>query len=74
MRVSNTSHRVLTLSQLRGLRPLPYSPVATRSIQLHLTGHMERYIFSFDGVRFSDAAPIRLKHGEVVRLFSSTTR
>jgi CopA family copper-resistance protein len=61
-------HRVLTLSQLRSLHPLPYAPVATRTIQLHLTGHMERYIFSFDGVKFADAAPIRVAHGEVVRI------
>lgn len=62
------SHRVLTLAQLRSLHPLPYVPVVARSIQLHLTGHMERYVFSFDGVKFSDAAPIRLRHGEVVRI------
>ncbi len=48
--------------------PLPYEPITTRSIQLHLTGHMERYVFSFDGVKVSDAAPIRLAHGEVVRI------
>ena len=62
------THRVLTLSQLRSLHPLPYAPTASRTIQLHLTGHMERYIFSFDGVKFSDAAPIRIAHDEVVRI------
>ena len=55
-------------AQLRSLHPLSYEPVAARTVQLHLTGHMDRYIFSFDGVKFSDAAPIRLAHGEVVRI------
>ena len=62
------SHRVLTLAQLRSLHPLPYAPTPARTLQLHLTGHMERYVFSFDGVKFRDAAPIRLLHGEVVRI------
>jgi CopA family copper-resistance protein len=61
-------HRVLTLADLRSLAPLPYASEPGRTLQLHLTGHMERYVFSFDGVRFGDAAPIRLRHGEVVRI------
>jgi len=34
---------------------------------LHLTGHMERYIWSFNGVKSSDAGPIRLRFGDRVR-------
>ena len=34
---------------------------------LHLTGNMERFMWSFDGRKFSDAAPIMLKLGERVR-------
>ena len=39
-----------------------------RTIELHLTGHMQRFAWSFDGVKFSDAEPIRLAYGERVRL------
>ncbi|HEY8508683.1 MAG TPA: multicopper oxidase domain-containing protein, partial [Steroidobacteraceae bacterium] len=38
-----------------------------REIELHLTGHMELFSWSFDGVRFSNAAPLRLTYGERVR-------
>jgi len=40
-----------------------------REIEIHLTGNMERYMWSFDGEQFSEGtAPIRLVHGERVRL------
>ena len=61
-------HRVLTLSQLRSNFPDPDGREPTRTIEIHLTGHMERYIFSFDGVKFSDAKPIHLNYGELVRI------
>jgi FtsP/CotA-like multicopper oxidase with cupredoxin domain len=41
---------------------------ADRTIELHLTGHMQRFVWSFDGVRFSSADPIHLVHGERVRI------
>jgi FtsP/CotA-like multicopper oxidase with cupredoxin domain len=40
----------------------------TRTIELHLTGHMERFAWSFDGIKFSDAEPLRLTYGERVRI------
>ena len=39
-----------------------------REIELHLTGHMERYMWSFNGQKFSDAEPLRFNHGERVRI------
>jgi FtsP/CotA-like multicopper oxidase with cupredoxin domain len=39
----------------------------TREIILHLTGNMDRFIWGFDGRKFSQAEPIRLKLGERVR-------
>ena len=39
----------------------------SREIVLHLTGNMERFIWGFDGKKFSEAEPIRLKLGERVR-------
>ena len=40
----------------------------SRTIELHLTGHMERFAWHFNGVKCSDAEPIRLKYGERVRI------
>src|SRR5262249_53975315 len=59
--------RVLNYADLR-TPGAPISPSVERDIELHLTGHMERYIWSFDGKRFSDAEPLRLAHGEHVRI------
>ncbi|MDI1253327.1 copper resistance system multicopper oxidase [Thermomonas sp.] len=42
-----------------------------REIELHLTGNMERYMWSFDGQKFSDAKPIHFRHGERVRVILS---
>lgn len=61
-------HRVLTLADLRSAFDDPDGREPTRTITLHLTGHMERYIFSFDGVRFADATPLHLDYGERVRI------
>jgi CopA family copper-resistance protein len=39
-----------------------------REIELHLTGHMERYMWSFNGQKFSEAEPLRFRHGERLRI------
>ncbi len=39
-----------------------------RTIEVHLGGNMERYIWTINGKKFSEAEPIRLKYGERVRL------
>jgi CopA family copper-resistance protein len=59
--------RVLTYSDLHTL-DAPISPRVDREITLRLTGNMQRYLWSFDGTRFSNAAPLRLKHGEHLRI------
>jgi CopA family copper-resistance protein len=61
------NRRVLTYADLHTLT-LPVSPDTGRDIELHLTGHMERYVWSFNGQKFSDAEPLQLKHGERVRI------
>jgi CopA family copper-resistance protein len=40
---------------------------AGREIELHLTGHMERFMWSFNGQKFSESAPLQLSYGERVR-------
>ena len=39
-----------------------------REIRLHLTGHMQRYIWSFDGQKFSESQPLRFNYGERLRV------
>ncbi len=39
-----------------------------REMELHLTGNMERYMWSFDGQKFSDAKPLHFRHGERLRI------
>jgi CopA family copper-resistance protein len=59
--------RVLRYTDLRspkrGNDPRP----PTRELVFHLTGNMERFIWGFDGKKFSDAGPILLQRGERVR-------
>jgi CopA family copper-resistance protein len=60
--------RVLTYADLKSLDGWLDPRAPSRTIELHLTGNMERYMWSFDGVKFSDAEPIRLAYGERVRI------
>ena len=63
----NNGRRVLTYADLRSTFADPDGRQPTRTIELHLTGHMERYAWSFDGVPYADAEPIHLRYGERVR-------
>jgi len=64
----NNGRRVLTYADLHtiggSLDPRP----ATRDIELHLTGNMERYSWSFDGIEFDDSSPIHFRYGERLRV------
>jgi CopA family copper-resistance protein len=60
--------RVLTYSDLRSLFDDPDGRDPGRTIELHLTGHMERFAWSFNGVKFSGAEPIRFTYGERLRI------
>ncbi len=64
----DNGRRVLTYSDLSTLGGPIDRRDAAREIELHLTGHMERYIWSFNGQKFSDAQPLALKHDERVRV------
>jgi len=64
----NNGRKVLTYSDLHSTFDDPDGRVPGRTIELHLTGHMEKFAWSFDGVKFSDAEPVRLKYGERIRL------
>jgi CopA family copper-resistance protein len=59
--------RVLTYADLRATRPGSDPRPPTHEITLHLTGNMERFIWGFDGKKFSETGPIELKRGDRVR-------
>ncbi|OUJ10996.1 copper resistance system multicopper oxidase [Acetobacter sp. DsW_063] len=65
--LENNGRRVLTYADLRATRPGTDPRPPSREITLHLTGNMERFIWGFDGKKFSEAEPIRLALGERVR-------
>ena len=64
----DNGRRVLTYSDLRNVFDDPDGRDPGRTIEMHLTGHMEKFAWSIDGVKFSDAHPVRLKYGERVRI------
>lgn len=64
----DNGRRVLTYADLTSTFDDPDGREPTRTIELHLTGHMDRFAWSFNGVKFSDAEPLRLTYGERVRI------
>jgi len=64
----NNGRRVLTYADLHTLGgPIDHRE-STRDVELHLTGHMERFIWSFSGEKFSEAEPLRFNYGERLRI------
>jgi CopA family copper-resistance protein len=64
----DNGRRVLTYADLHTLGgPIDHRE-AGRDVELHLTGHMERFIWSFSGKKFSEAEPLRFAHGERLRI------
>jgi CopA family copper-resistance protein len=64
----DNGRRVLTYSDLHSVFEDPDGREPSRTIELHLTGHMEKFAWSFDGVKFAEAAPVPLKYGERLRV------
>jgi CopA family copper-resistance protein len=64
----DNGRRVLTYADLKSVFDDPDGRDPGRTIELHLTGHMERFAWSFDGVKFSSAEPLRLTYGERLRI------
>lgn len=63
------SHKVLVYSDLTGAIQWPDNREPTQTIELHLTGNMERYMWSFDGKKYTEVdKPVHFKYGERVRL------
>ncbi len=67
--LEDVDHRVLTYADLRALEPNEDTRTPTRTLDIHLTANMERYMWSFDGVKLSDGAErIAFRHMERVRV------
>ena len=62
-------HRVLTLADLKSIDGvLDDRRPPARELELHLTGNMERYSWSFDGLEFGKSTPVSMRHNERVRI------
>lgn len=67
--LDGAGHRVLVYTDLRRLVPGSDQREPEREIEMHLTGNMERYIWGFDGKKYSEAPePIPFRHGERLRI------
>ena len=64
----DNGRKVLTHAELRSLFPDPDGREPGRTIELHLTGNMEKFAWSFDGIPFASAEPLLLKYGERLRV------
>jgi CopA family copper-resistance protein len=64
----DNGRRVLRYADLKSTFDDPDGREPGRTIELHLTGHMARFAWSFDGIKFSDAEPLRLTYGERLRI------
>lgn len=62
------SHRVLTYADLHGLNGVVDAREPDREIELHLTGSMERYSWSIDGLEYGKSTPVHFRYGERLRV------
>ena len=67
--LEDVGHKVLTYRDLVSLYPNTDKRVPARNVEIHLTGNMERFMWSIDGEKFSqNPEPIRFARNERVRL------
>ncbi|MFZ5635579.1 MAG: copper resistance system multicopper oxidase [Pseudomonadota bacterium] len=64
----DNGRKVLTYAAMRTLFEDPDGRDPGRTVELHLTGHMEKFAWSFDGIPFASAEPLRLNYGERMRI------
>ncbi|WP_415396089.1 copper resistance system multicopper oxidase [Sulfurimonas sp. CS5] len=64
----NNGRKVLTYADLKSLTPTTHERYPEREIVLRLTGNMERYMWSINGIAYKDAAPLEFKYGERLRI------
>ena len=64
----DNGRKVLTYADLKSTFADPDGRDPGRDVELHLTGHMEKFAWSFDGQKFSGAEPLRFTYGERLRV------
>ena len=64
----DNGRKVLSYGMLKSAFDDPDGRQPGREIELHLTGHMERFAWGFNGRKFSEAEPLRLNYGERLRI------
>jgi FtsP/CotA-like multicopper oxidase with cupredoxin domain len=64
----DNGRRVLTYADLHTLGGPIDARTPSRELELHLTGHMQRFMWSFDGEQFSHSQPLRFRYGERLRI------
>lgn len=64
----NNGRRSLTYADLKSVQKLDDNRIPTREIEIHLTGNMERFIWSMDGLKLNEAKPIHFPLGERIRI------
>jgi len=64
----NNGRRVLCYADLRSLASTEEERYPDREIILHLTGNMERYMWSINGIKYSEAKPLKFHYGERLRV------
>jgi CopA family copper-resistance protein len=67
--LEDVEHKVLTYKDLVAVAPNKDTRTPTRRVDIHLTGNMERFMWSMDGQQLSEAPePYRFARNERVRL------
>lgn len=64
----NNGRKVLTYADLHSLPGIMHTQDAEHEIELHLTGNMERYTWSLDGLEFGKSTPVHFPYGKRMRV------
>ncbi|MFA5371337.1 MAG: multicopper oxidase domain-containing protein, partial [Sideroxydans sp.] len=64
----NNGRRVLTYADLHSLPGIMHAQDAEHEIEMHLTGNMERYTWSLDGLEFGKSTPVHFPYGKRIRV------
>ena len=64
----DNGRKVLTYADLKSLEGVVDTTYPDREIILRLTGNMERYMWSINGIKYADAKPLQFHYGERLRI------
>jgi CopA family copper-resistance protein len=64
----NNGRKVLTYADLKNRYSTKQDKKPDREIILHLTGNMERYMWSINGIKYADSKPLEFHYGERLRI------